>query len=349
MERLDKYSDFFIPPVGLINLSRQSHNNYYEYNYFEDNYNSKLYNVCYMNSCIQCLFHLKYFANFLLENNGKSLSKASFNLLLKMIKSENGNKTDFNLSVIEIKEAMSKIDQRYKKNNQEDVNEFISIYLYELLEETADKSCQIKKLIIDNKYEKEAYDKLYCKFYLKNGYSFLMDLFYGILKIEKYCKYCNNLIFIRFNIYNMIELPIYELSKNDLYKSLNLKDIIDNYLQPYKNINSLCNICKREIYTRTKIYTYPKYLILYFGRTVEYEYISNDINYDHLLTIDNITFYNLASVIYYTSFGYKIGHYSCSCKIDNKWYYFDDNNVQKIQKPENISGKVIILFYEKIK
>jgi ubiquitin C-terminal hydrolase len=42
--------EFILPPVGLLNLSRQRQN--------KNNY-SKLYNTCYINASIQCLFHLE--------------------------------------------------------------------------------------------------------------------------------------------------------------------------------------------------------------------------------------------------------------------------------------------------
>ena len=42
--------EFILPPVGLLNLSRQRQN--------KNNY-SKLYNTCYINANIQCLFHLE--------------------------------------------------------------------------------------------------------------------------------------------------------------------------------------------------------------------------------------------------------------------------------------------------
>ena len=148
-------------PVGLINNSRvfneknsgysgDSFNtiNYYDnynYNYNNNysNYNSSnnLTNVCYINSSIQCLFHLKKFANFIGEVSGNSLLlRVTRNLLIDMINSNSNNYKSKNLSINEIKEAMAKVDKRYKYNNQEDANEFISNFLNALLDEVSDKS-----------------------------------------------------------------------------------------------------------------------------------------------------------------------------------------------------------------
>ena len=54
-----------------------------------------------------------------------------------------------------------------------------------------------------------------------------MDLFYGIYKTKKYCKTCKNTIAIKFNAYNMFELPLYKLAKQNKNKTLNLKQILD--------------------------------------------------------------------------------------------------------------------------
>ena len=39
-----------------------------------------------------------------------------------------------------------------------------------------------------------------------------MDLFYGIFETKNYCKTCNKTS-IKFNAYNMFELPLYKLAK----------------------------------------------------------------------------------------------------------------------------------------
>lgn len=56
-----------------------------------------------------------------------------------------------------------------------------------------------------------------------------MDLFYGIYKTKKYCKTCKNTIAIKFNGYNMFELRLYKLTKQNKNKTLNLKQILDMY------------------------------------------------------------------------------------------------------------------------
>ena len=53
------HSNFHIPPIGLINLSRVDQIK--KIKFLEDEENSNLYNICYFNATIQCLFHFNHF------------------------------------------------------------------------------------------------------------------------------------------------------------------------------------------------------------------------------------------------------------------------------------------------
>lgn len=365
--------NYVVNPVGLVNNSRvyneknsyfgdsgDSYNkiNYnYSYNY-NLNYNNNLANVCYINSSIQCLFHLKKFVNFIAGssgNPGSSLFIATRNLLVDMINAKNlQNK---NLSIEKIKEAMSKIDKRYKNNNQEDANEFISNFLNALLDETSDKSkfMEIKTINIKDSIVREAYIKFYNKFYKRKGKSPLLDIFYGNFITEKYCKKCKSILSIKFNAFNMLELPIYKLSiSKKYYNSLTLDEILNSFFAESKIDDDFCPLCNQEIYCRSWIYKLPETLIIYFGRTVNEEFINNKIDYNKQINLSKYLFnknysndnqYKLCCIIYYMSFEKKSGHYTASCICnDGEWYHFDD---QIISKGQQFNSNEIILFYDK--
>ena len=349
-----------IRPVGLFNPSRpkQPYSNAGNYNYY-DKTNDNLYNICYMNASIQCLFRLDKFVQHILLTEGKNLVKASKDLIMEMINYQyNQGKV---LSVKNIKECMGKLDDRFKLSNTEDVNDFISIYLDGLLEETmsgkynSPKIFEIKNPIVD-----KAYTHFLNRFYAKKGNSFILDLFYGELKTTRFCPFCHSLYNIQFSAFNILELPIYELWKKNKNSVLNLEDILKLYISPNNNNEIICSSCqKSNLCSTTEIFKFPKYLLIYFGRTVGNEYISNDIYFkrqmdfndfksekDALINLDNI--YNLKSVIYYLNVGRKTGHYSALCFVDEKEYYFDDSEV--IENPKGrILGNPILLFYENIK
>ena len=341
--------NYFVQPVGLYNLSKEKNDNYYNYK------SKKLLNICYMNSSIQCLFHLNKFTDFILnyeckENKNLNLLNATKELLINMIKNKD------NLNVENIKNAMGKIDDRYKYNNQEDANEFISNFLNNLLEETSDKNKFMdKNNNITDKLEKEAYDKFYNKFYKKKGKSLLLNLFYGNLITLKYCKNCGLKSTIKFSAYNMLELPIYELSKNNTYRtSLDIDKILDSYFSD-SNFNQRCR-CNRFIYMKNYLFSIPKYLIIFFGRTVnDDEYINDNITYNNKLNLNkylynnknnnNYSNYFLECVIEHSGSA-KSGYYTCLCKISDIWYFFNDS-----LKPEKVSSfqskKAIILLYKR--
>lgn len=345
--------DYNLPP-GLINSSKKNLHYYYDNNDFNhDLYlkytDEELYNVCYINSSIQCLFHLKKFVNFIMNNeHSKSLLNSTQKLLYDMI--ENKKK---NLSVKEIKMEMGKKDERYRYNSQEDANEFISNYLDFLREETSNKNIPIERaknpINLETQLLRSAYEKFYNKFFERRGYSGLLDLFYGIYITKRFCK-CG-FSSVKFSAFNMIELPIYELAKG--YKScLKLNDIMDSYFSKSRIYGATCGKCEKgEIYTKTSIYKLPDNLIIFFGRTANDEYINIPIKYSEYLELNKSWFdnsdsvdntYFLSGIIHYISFGEKIGHYTASCRVNDKWYYFDDTWVS----PKKVNQNEIILFYE---
>lgn len=351
MNNINELNKKIIPPVGLINLSRIDKKKKLYY-LKENEYN--IYNVCYINSSIQCLLHLDEFVNKILICNSGKLIKAIKELIIDMIE----NKKNY-FSVSKIKKAMGEINKQYEENEEEDANEFISDFLDELIEETENTTITskiIKNIHIYDKMDwmKKNLEDFLDKFYNKKGNSFILDLFYGILKTTKYCKICENIISIKFNAYNILELPIYDIEATYKNKNsaLNMKDILNKYIS--ENItSSSCEKCNEPIYYKTEIYSMPKCLIIYFARDNGNRYIENDIlllpNFDFkdYISLDNpINYkYNLKAVIYHEFFGNNIGHYSCSCLNNNMWYYFDDNFVKE-EKKAFINGKPIILFYE---
>ena len=237
-------------------------------------------NNCYLNSSLQLLTRVKELRvnilNYKLENvcintitEGKICVEFQ-NIIQDII---NGRK---NIDPRKLKKVMGEIDERYKDNNQEDANEFISNFLDGLLDEIGDKNNLPKPLDIKNESDKVAYNKFYKRFYTNKGNSFLLDLFYSILKTQKVCKSCGKVNSIKFNAYNIIELPIKSLANRG--NDIQLVDIIENYFKKNENIDGECKFCgKNNIYEKINIYLLPKYLILYFGRTIDGKYINNQI------------------------------------------------------------------------
>lgn len=340
-----------IPAVGLLNFSKIDQ----KIKYYKKN-NSKLNNVCYINSSIQCLFRFDEFVKNILKCDGGSLTTATQNLIRKMKNYNNQNRNY--CSVAEIKMAMGKENKLYNGEDQGDANEFISNYLNILIEETkATSKINWNCLPRDEQY----FNIFKEKFIERKRNSFILDLFYGVLRKETYCKKCQFKAPLKFNSFNILEIPIYE--DKDIYNNcddnLELNDLLNKFISEKKNENDNCPKCQGILNTKTSINTLPKCLIIYFSRDYS-DGRENKINipktinfenflFDTSLNNDKEYFYHLKGIIFYSYYRNFISHYKATCYVNNeKWYYFNDNYCKKEKKLAIYQNdNPVFLFYEK--
>ena len=313
-------------------------------------------NNCYLNSSLQLLTRINELKDEIFninKYNEDCSTKGKLIIEFKEIlnKIEKSNDDNLIINPQKLKRIMGDLDERYLEGHQEDANEFISNFIDGLFWETGNKEIKTKKLNIENEEDKNPYNNFYKKFYLRRGYSFLLDLFYGILKTEKKCKICGNSL-IKFNAYNMLELSIYDLAKENKNSPLKLEKILYMFKKEKKTDNSSCSNCKNnENYTKTFIYTLPKYLIISFGRSVDDEYIYNNIIYPEELDLkseydNNTSHYKLECVIEHSG-GLNYGHYTALCPIDNdnkKWYRYSDSYCDKFNHGFHSENSIILLY-----
>ena len=303
-------------------------------------------NTCFMNSSLQCIMRSKKLAEKLENLSNISVEKIKLanevSILLKKIK-----KGEQHLNPEEIKTILSEVEEKYKYNEQNDANEFITIFLNQLLKELKELK-GLKEYTKGNpplnKLERNAFDKLENKFFIKNE-SFLLNLFYGRLKREYICE--NGHIFnVKFNNYNTLILP-QPTSSNKIVDLLKL-------YQDNKNIDDTisCNECMKNVkYSiKTSIYDIPTYFILCLEK--EFAYSSNGLDYPKMLNTKdfmetNNGNYALYSLIVYTG-NRERGHYTAKVYQNNNWYHISDDYFKVINENENRDKNAIILFYEKI-
>ena len=321
-------------------------------------------NDCYLNSSLQLLTRIKELKNGIYNYEKKykinedNDTQGELFIELKKIfnKIEKSNNDGLIIDPKDLKNAMGKLDEKYYENNQEDANEFISNLIDGLVMETSNKLKEkeldkLKTLKINDELVKTAYDNFFTRFFIKSGYSFLFDIFYGILLSKKYCKGCREEI-IKFNPYSMLELPIYQLAKKNKNKSLELNQILNEF-KSEKKYESKCKNCNssKNMYTKTLLYTYPKYLIICFGRTLDNEYIYNNILYEENLELisdyDNKIYkYSLECVLEHSG-GMNYGHYTALCpkdKENNRWYRFSDSYCDKFDNNFHSKCALILLY-----
>lgn len=342
----------YLNPVGLANLSRyQRINNYKSFK------KASLFNSCYMNASIQCLFRIDGFVKKIIQANEGSLVLATKKLIYDMQKPNNNYNQ---CSVLDIKKAMGEKNEKYNDKFQEDANEFITNYLNYLIEETRDFANKIDWIC--KKGDEEFFNKFYRKFFKRNGTSFIIDLFYGVIRTEYYCKKCKGIFNIKFSSFNILEIPVIEQYSFENNEPLNVQNLIENFISEKDDMDEICSKCRTTVKMKTSINSLPKCLIIYFNKE-EYQKTNNiDIPktidmknyvYDKSLIKDNDCYYNLKGIIFYSNYTSKVGHYKAACLVNNtdneKWYYFDDNNVKtdknllRIYDDEN----PYLLFYEK--
>ena len=298
----------------------------------------------YLNSSLQVFFHLKDFNETIKSLENKFKDKELINKYLKLIKEIDSGRNNI-LDPKDIKEIFCKIEEKYTYGNQQDPNEFISLFLNQMKEEVKlVNGKQLEKTIIpENKTEEEAFIKLENEFFKKYN-SFLIEFFYGRLKKEILCQ-DKHVIKVNFQVFNMIELL------DSSYNTIN--KLLQNYQVEKKidtKIKIKCRFCKKEYnnyYSKTTIYNLPYYLILYLVNPINnfYEYT---IEANKICEKQNNEQYELISSISYYG-NYKNGHYFAKCKdmSNNEWYEFSDEHWNKINGRE-INQNDIILFYKKI-
>ena len=337
---------------NLGNTKAKKNNSCYSGYYSYNNQYSYSQNLCYMNSSVQCLSHLVEFRNWILSMNldvNKTLLKATKKLFSQM----NNEKEPEESSVLEIKAEIGKLDNRFNTNEQQDASEFISFFIGKLLEETQGTKKNINSLEEElkelNELEKEGFSRLYKRFFLKKGKSYIVDLFYGILKVETRDIKDDNLISVSFNMFNILELPIYYLDKE--YKSVYLENILKNTFREKKYNED------GKTYAITIIHRLPKNLIILFNRTVNNIHLDLTILYEKNLDmnvycpskkedIKDKNIFNLCGIIEYKTYNGKSGHYTATCLNDSQWYLFNDSYIYEEDDIEGLKN-AMILFYER--
>ena len=321
---------------------------------------------CYLNSSLQLLTRINdlkngiynYEKKYKINENNDTEGQLFIEFKKILDKIKNSKKEYLTINPQSLKNIMGKIDEKYYDNNQEDADEFISNLIDGLLMETSNKLKEEeikekKTLKITDKFINEAYVNFFNRFYIKSGYSFLMDIFYGVLQTKKFCKNCNGeIISIKFNPFNMLELPIYQIAKQNKNKILEINQILNEF-RAEKKYEIKCDKCKtnKDVYTKTLLYTFPKYLIICFGRAVGNDYIYNNILYDEILDIksdyDNKVYkFSLECIIEHTG-GPSFGHYSALCPQNEEkktWYRFSDSFCDKNINNFHSKNAVILLY-----
>ena len=310
----------------------------------------------FINCVIQCLVQTDMLSDYFKNNNFNNQFIINPNLKLSISYKELVEKfTNKNIKSFYPEKFISDIREIELSKNEnklvanENIYEFLNFILNQLHDELKSEENKNNNFEFRNQLESNSYEEN-----IGNQTSIITDIFQIINESRIQCasKNINNIqykfekiFYIKFDIKNKGE----EISIKDCLINMREKQISSKYEH--------CDICDKDCYINhlSKIFLCPKILIIML------KYENNDyikINYEEVLDITNFTKfeneqnvksqkYNLYGVI---SLIYD-NKYVASCKNfgDNKWYRFDDENIEK--NIGNLNNDVInygiplILFY----
>ena len=324
---------------------------------------------CYMNSTLQCLYHIKEFTNYILKNR-KTIQKNNGLISTGLLDTFEGlSKQDsfHYYSPQKFLNNLIEIDDSFKGSKGNDSGDLLSTILTACQEELGQDS-DPQDMSLDQKQENLIFSDLFHKNIEVS--SIIYELFSYYMRIKNICFECGA-IYYSINIDYMIIFnleQVFRMNSNDLItSSYNRVVSIENCLSSFSFDKSsfclkgmLCKYCNKvsNKFSVKSFATLPKYLIMvmYRGKDEKFEckvdFKENlDLKESYYnvkgVPIEKSTKYSLfCGTILYGSKGY--GHTVAFCKhFDNKYYIFNDTNTRKTDFNEIQKQKIYLLIYKK--
>ena len=324
---------------------------------------------CYMNSTLQCLYHIKEFTNYIFKNR-KTIQKNNGLISTGLLDTFEGlSKQDLYhyYSPQKFLNNLIEIDDSFKGSKGNDSGDLLSTILTACQEELGQDS-DPQDMSLDQKQENLIFSDLFHKNIEVS--SIIYELFSYYIRIKNICFECGA-IYYSINIDYMIIFnleQVFRMNSNDLTtSSYNRVVSIENCLSTFSFDKSsfclkgiLCKYCNKvsNKFSVKSFATLPKYLIMvmYRGKDEKFEckvdfkeYLDLKESYYNVkgVPIEKSTKYSLfCGTILYGSKGY--GHTIAFCKhFDNKYYIFNDTTTRKTDFNEIQKQKIYLLIYKK--
>lgn len=333
-------------------------------------------NTCFMNSVIQCLAYVPALFAYICSQN--YLEHINFN-------SQYGSKGELAVELGALIERLNAHKHRYIEpksfrecvvkhvgfagNEQQDSHEFMMM-LFEKLHH--DLNIHGKEKI---KYQNGTNDDnniniprttlgyQFWRRHLEMNKSIISDLFEGIFMSTLTCAHCQGQS-NTFEVFNCLSLPIPSESR------CHLRDCLNHFSNP-ERIEAAweCPRCKqkREADKKIVICKLPKVLIIHLKRfsldgrwrqklqtTVDFPLTDLSVDCTNVLpqsaygSMPLKSSYELIAVV--NHYGHLDGgHYTAFCKLENqRWYTFDDSNVNEMKDSDVCGQAAYLLFYASI-
>ena len=325
---------------------------------------------CYMNSTLQCLYHIKEFTNYIFKNR-KTIQKNNGLISTGLLDTFEGlSKQDSNNNYYSPKKFLNNLietDDSFKGSKGNDSGDLLSTILTACQEELGQDS-DPQDMSLDQKQENLIFSDLFHKNI--EVPSIIYELFSYYIRIKNICFECGA-IYYSINLDYMIIFnleQVFRMNSNDLTtSSYNRVVSIENCLSTFSFNKSsfclkgmLCKYCNKvsNKFSVKSFATLPKYLmmVMYRGKDEKFEckidfkeYLDLKESYYNVkgVPIEKSTKYSLfCGTILYGSKGY--GHTVAFCKhFDNKYYIFNDTNTRETEFIEIQKQKIYLLIYKK--
>lgn len=339
-------------------------------------------NTCFMNSALQCLFHIpeleyyftvpvtvggvKYSSTFEYQHKffprSRSLVLTDLaNQTQKLLLALTDPRDTRPVQPISFRKSLSIFKPVFASNQQQDAHECLILILDKLHESLKMKVSINISGNTNNQLEErkmKAFDQ-YKSYLGLSGYSELNKLFYGQFESTVTCKTCQHSSFT-YDPYCSLEIEIPKISGT-------LYDCLDNYcfselLQGEDRVS--CDSCakKMDASKTLKIWTLPKILIIqlkrFNGRLIKNnrhiscpmklnmtKYVTHPIAHtpDRLVQLQ---LYNLIGTIEHSG-NLNGGHYTAKCKIHDAdvWKLFNDASVSVVNEKDVVNTNTYVLIY----
>ena len=325
-------------------------------------------NSCYLNSCLQVLSHTYELTQFLKDGTYKNkLNHISDSVLLlewdklrDLIWSDNCTIAPWGFVKSVQKVATLKDRELFSGYAQNDVQEFL-LFLIESFHNAVarDVNMVIRGKIVNktDKLAKTCYEMM--KNMYKKEYSEMLNIFYGIHISVISCKETKENLSITPEPFSVISLPIPNNKENpsiiDCFNLYCKQEVLDGENAWFNDKTKSKQDVKRGIV----FWSLPNILIIDLKRWNHNGRKNNIIIDVPLSKIDLSKYvygYRKSSYTYQLygvcnhSGGSRGGHYTANVKnANNKWYNYNDTDVNEISTNDVISKESYCLFFRKIK
>lgn len=316
---------------------------------------------CYMNSVIQCLFHVFEYRDFFIkESFSKSEQPVSYELsnIFKKLKNRNEGKP---FSLQDFKLLMGEFDDSFLGSNGADATDLLRYIISLVSSEYIDDNNNLinEEQTLDEGNEEEVFKEIQ----KTSNPKIINNIFYIYNKTTYFCKEKHKTFSFDYN--SLLEFNLLDLTKTiekKYNKKINEIHLRDCFILNKKIISEdyefYCQKCQKDTIGKSisNLYKTKDYLIIIldYGKN---KALRIKVIYDEFININEFVengdqeYYELIGAVFHYGDSASYGHYISYCKnINNQFFYINDSNVKISNFDEMLKdNSPYILFYKKQK